>query len=919
MGERPMQVGVHTLTTLASTKHADEVRGISYGRPLRQCHALRIFPFPPFPLSSFPPFPDMPTPPQHSTPALPLTLLVSALLFAAPLQAQDLPLSIDMPLPGVESYSDDIPTPEEVIGHQIGTRHTEPAEIVDYFEAVAEASDRVVLERHGATYEGRPLIHAFVTSQANHGRLEAIREANVQLSEAPGEVTDSALATMPAVVYAGYSVHGNEATGSEAGVLLLYHLAAGNGPAVDSVLQNTVVILDPMFNPDGRNRFTAWANQNRGAVALADPQDREHNEPWPGGRTNHYLFDLNRDWLPAQHPESQGRLALFHQWRPQVLTDHHEMGSDATFFFQPGIPSRTNPLTPPRNQELTGDIGDYHAAALDQIGSLYYTQESYDDFYYGKGSTYPDVNGAVGILFEQASSRALERETENGVLTYAFGVRNQFATSLSTLEAVVAMREELLQNVQDFYQSAETFADSSDVKAYVVSLGEDRTRAQALAEVLRRHRIRLYELGQRFDEGSEAFEAGSAYVVPVDQPQARLVKAAMERVTEFPDSLFYDVSAWTLPLAFGVRAAELKQDLSPYLGSEISDVQLDGGEVVGGEAAYAYLMPWGRYFAPRALHKLQEAGLRPRLLTEPVSARVDGSPRRFQRGVVTIPVAGADVSPDSVHALVRQIAEDDHVRFFAAETGLTPSGPDLGGRSTVALEQPRIALLTGGGTSSYNAGEVWHLLSERFGIPVSLLDVRDVGSIDLSRYTALVMAGGYYGDLPVEKVKSWVQGGGHLVALTSAVGWAVENGLAELEAKDELKLDSLFQDLPYDDLDAARGAQYIGGSIFETRTDPTHPIAYGYGETVPVFRSGEAFYQTSEGAGTNVLTYTDDALLSGYLSEEQAEQVAGSAALVAQRSGQGRVTLFAFNPNFRAFWYGTNGLFLNALFFSEAY
>ena len=859
----------------------------------------------------------MPTPPQSALFVLPLIVLVITL--ATPLQAQDLPLAIDMSVPGVERYSDDIPMPEEVIGHTIGARHTEPAQIVEYFRAVAEASDRVVLEEHGATYEGRPLIHAFVTSPENHGRLEAIREANVRLSEAPGEATDSALATMPAVVYAGYSVHGNEATGSEAGVLLLYHLAAGDGPAVDSVLQNAVVILDPMFNPDGRNRFTAWANQNRGAVALADPQDREHNEPWPGGRTNHYLFDLNRDWLPVQHPESKGRLALFHQWRPQVLTDHHEMGSDATFFFQPGIPSRTNPLTPPRTQELTGDIGDYHAEALDRIGSLYYTEESYDDFYYGKGSTYPDVNGAIGILFEQASSRALERETENGVLTYAFGVRNQFATSLSTLEAAVAMREELLRHMQSFYQDAPTFADSSEVKAYVVSLGEDRTRAQALAQVLRQHRIRLYELGQRFDVGDEAFEAGSAYIVPVDQPQARLVKAAMERVTTFPDSLFYDVSAWTLPLAFGVRSAELRKDADPYLGDEITDVQLDGGEVIGGDAPYAYLMPWGRYFAPRALHKLQEAGLRPRLLTESVSATVGGSPRRFRRGAVMVPVGGADVSPDSVHALVRQIAEDDHVRFFAAETGLTPRGPDLGGRSTVALEQPRVALLTGSGTSSYNAGEVWHLLSERFGIPVSLLDVRDTGGVDLSRYTALVMAGGYYGSLPVEKVKGWVEAGGHLIALTSAVGWAVENELAELEAKDDLKLDSLFRDLPYDDLDEARGAQYIGGSIFETEADPTHPIAYGYDETVPVFRSGEAFYETSEGAGTNVLTYTDDALLSGYLSEEQAGQVAGSAALVAQRLGQGRVTLFGFNPNFRAFWYGTNGLFLNALFFGEAF
>ena len=855
----------------------------------------------------------MPTPLQSATSVLLLTLLL-----AVSVHAQDLPLAIEMPLPGVEAYDPDVPKPEDVFGHQIGTRHTEPAQIVDYFRAVAEASDRVEVERHAITYEGRPLLHAFVTSPENHARLEAIREANLRLSKEPESVGDSALARMPAIVYMGYSVHGNEASGSEAGTLLLYHLAAGSGPAVDSVLQNTVVILDPMFNPDGRNRFTSWVNENRGTVPVNDPQDREHNEPWPGGRTNHYLFDLNRDWLPAQHPESKGRLEVFHTWRPQVLTDYHEMGSDATYFFQPGIPSRTNPNTPQRNQVLTADIGAYHAEALDRIGSLYYTEESFDDFYYGKGSTYPDVNGAVGILFEQASSRALERETENGVLTYPFTVRNQFATSLSTLEAVVAMRESLLRHMRQFYLNAQDFAASSDVKAYVVSLAEDRTRAQALAEVLQRHRIRVYELGQRFDAGEEAFEAGSAYVVPVDQAQARLVKAAMERTTEFQDSLFYDVSAWTLPLAFGLRYAELRQDPTIYLGEEMTDVEPDGGEVVGGRSEYAYLLPWGRYFAPRALYELQDAGLRPRLMTEPFSATVDGAPRRFRRGTVIVPVAGTDVPADSVHALVQRIAEEDHVRFFAAESGLTPEGPDLGGQSTAALEQPRVALVVGPGTSSYNAGEVWHLLSERFRIPVSLLGTEGLGGDDLSRYNTLVMAGGSYAGVPVEKLKTWVQGGGRLVALTSAVGWAVRNELVELEAKDDLQLDSLFRDLPYEDLEEAYGAQYIGGAIFETVADPTHPLAYGYGETVPVFLGNETFYRTSEGAGANVLTYADDPLLSGYLSEEQAEQAAGSAALVTRQVGQGRVVLFHFNPNFRAFWYGTNGLFLNALFFGGA-
>ncbi|NBB75306.1 MAG: peptidase M14, partial [Bacteroidetes bacterium] len=327
-------------------------------------------------------------------------VVLAALLFhvpdAAVAQGQpELPIAIEAPVPGVNAYDDAIPTPEEVIGHEIGTRHTAPYEVVQYFEAVAAVSDRVTLERHGTTYGDRPLIHAFVTSPDNHDRLDEIRQANRQLSEAPEEVTDAMLQDHPAVAYMGYSIHGDEASGTESAVLLLYHLAAGSGPEVDAALNDIVTIIDPLFNPDGRNRFVNWVNNNRGGTPNADPQDREHDQPWPGGRTNHYWFDLNRDWLPVQHPESQGRIGIFQSWRPQVLTDFHEMGSEATYFFQPGVPDRTNPNTPQRNQDLTGEIATYHADYLDEIGSLYYTRETFDDYYYGKGSTYPDINGAI--------------------------------------------------------------------------------------------------------------------------------------------------------------------------------------------------------------------------------------------------------------------------------------------------------------------------------------------------------------------------------------------------------------------------------------------------------------------------------------------------------------------------------------------
>ena len=847
-----------------------------------------------------------------------LLLLLFLLITVLDARAQALPAAFSIPLPGVESYSDAIPTPEEVIGHQVGTRHTEPYQFVAYFRAVANESNRVVVMDHGKTYEGRPLIHAIVTSPENHARLDAIRNQHLQLSDNPSSVSDEDLGTMPAIIWMGYSVHGNEASGSEASLLALYHLAAGQGTSVQEVLDNVVVILDPSLNPDGRNRFATWVNGNRGAVAVSDLQDREHNEPWPGGRTNHYLFDLNRDWLPLQHPESRGRLEVFHTWRPLVVTDHHEMGGNSTFFFQPGIPDRNNPITPEPVFDLTQRIAEFHARRFDSFGALYYANESFDDFYYGKGSTFPDVNGSVGILFEQASSRALLTETVNGEMDYAFTVRNQFSVSLSTMEAAVALREDLLQYHRDFYASVPEEAARNPVKAYVLGLHEDRTRTQALMQVMLQHRIELYALAQDY----EGFSAGEAVVVPMNQPQHRLIRGMMERMTTFQDSLFYDVSSWTLPLAFGVPHTEVRSSPDALIGSSITEVSFDGGARMGNASVYAYVIPWGRYFAPRALYRFQQAGLYPRVIHQPFTGYVSGEPMRFERGSILIPVAqrdpALDVSPAQVEALVQMAVEEDHVEVYGLDSGYTPEGPDMGTPSASVLTKPVIAIVSGSGTSAYNVGQVWHLLSERFKMPVSLLDVDEMRGADLSRYTTIIMAGGFYGGLPTESLKEWVREGGHLIGTTSAFNWAVRNEVVSLTEK-ESSIDSLLQTLPYDALGKARGAQVIGGAIFEVALDTTHPVAYGFNDSVPVFRSGNSFFELSEIPGANVGRYADQPLLSGYISEEMLELMPASASIVAQRMGRGRVVLFADNPNFRAFWWGTNGLFMNAIFFAGAF
>ncbi|MGK2860298.1 MAG: M14 metallopeptidase family protein, partial [Chitinophagaceae bacterium] len=407
------------------------------------------------------------------------------LLIVCSASAQD----IKYYLPDNVTYNSAIPKPKDIIYHEVGEYHVTHDRLVNYTKAIAVAAPgRVKLETIGFTYEQRPQLLLIITSPKNHQRLEEIRLKHIQLTD-PSKSASLDIEEMPIVVWIGHSIHGNEPSGANASLLSAYYLAAAQGKKIEEMLDHVVILFDPSFNPDGLQRFSTWANQHRSKNLVSDSNSREFKEVWPGGRYNHYWFDLNRDWLPAVHVESQNRLKWFHRWKPNILTDHHEQGSNATFFFQPGVPSRVNPLTPQKNQELTARLGKFHAAYLDRIGSLYFTKENYDDFYYGKGSTYPDINGAIGILFEQASSRGHLQETQNGLLSFPFTIKNQFTTTLSTLEGAVALRKEFLQWQRDFYKSAITESNASPVKAYVFGDEKDHAKTYEFIEMLLRHQV----------------------------------------------------------------------------------------------------------------------------------------------------------------------------------------------------------------------------------------------------------------------------------------------------------------------------------------------------------------------------------------------------------------------------------------------
>ena len=831
-------------------------------------------------------------------------------------------IQLPMNIKGVR-YNRSIPKPEEIIGHQIGTSHTRTDQVVDYFEALASRSNRIILNDHALTHEGRRLIHAIVTHPDNHENLETIRQGNLKLSDKPNSMSDQDLNKMPLVAYLGFSIHGDEASGTEASLLLLYHLAAGSGKQIDDILKNTVLIIDPMFNPDGRDRFVNWVNGNRGRVPTSDTQDREHNQPWPRGRTNHYLFDMNRDWLPVTQPESNGRIKLFHHWRPQFLLDAHEMGSNSTFFFQPGISSRNNPNTPKGTLELANKLMPFHAKRLDSIQSMYYSQQSYDDFYYGKGSTFGDIHGSVGILFEQASSRALESETNQGRLVYAFTIRNHYMSTLGTLDGLVALRKDFLTYHRDFYATAPDAAKKNQVRGYLISLKQNRTRAQMLIQNLQKHRIVVHELKKSMTVKQTKFNPGEAVIIPSNQPQTRFLKGIMERMTTFEDSLFYDVSAWTLPLAYGVESYELKQNPNAYIGTQLGLVELDGGMLTGGKAKSAYLMKWDRYYAPKSLYSIMDLGIRPRLTTQAFSAVVDGKEVQFDRGTIVIPAyqrdADATITQEKIHKMMIHLAKMDHVNIYASNTASTPSGPDLGGAYQGVLQKPKVAILSGDGTSSYGVGEVWHLLNFRMGIPVSLLNAKQLSARKLSKYNTIIVPDGFYSNLDstdIKTLKDWVFNGGTLIATQTGSRWVVDKKILNEKLK-KGGMDTL--DIPYEQAPMVTGAQRIGGSIFEVSLDNTHPIAYGYNKKTPMFRRGDTFFELSTSTAANVGRYTKNPLLSGYISEEKLKEIQNSASIIARRQGDGHVILFADNPSFRAFWYGSNGLLLNAVFFGQAF
>ncbi|OQD42031.1 zinc carboxypeptidase [Croceivirga radicis] len=820
-------------------------------------------------------------------------------------------LSLDYYLPQNVTYNPNIPTPKEVIGHEVGEWHVTHDKLSFYMQTLAKSTNRFTLEDRGTTFEGRPLLLLTVTAPENHSNLENIRKEHLALTN--GQTGASTIENMPIVVYQGFSIHGNEPSGSNAALAYAYYLAAAQGPEIDAILKNTIILLDPSFNPDGLQRFAYWANIHKSQNLNPDGNEREYHEVWPGGRTNHYWFDMNRDWLPVQLPESRARIASFHKWMPNILTDHHEMGTNSTFFFQPGEPTRVHPLTPKINQELTKEIGTYHAKALDKIGSLYYSEENYDDYYYGKGSTFPDVNGSIGILFEQGSSRGHIQESENGVLTFPFTIRNQFTTALSTVAAANGMRTKILNYQKKYYQDLAQEATKEKSNAYIFGDEKDAAKAWHLAEILERQQIKFHELKEDAKINGKSYKKGSAYVVPLNQKNPRLIHAMFEMRTTFTDSLFYDVSAWTFPLAFNLDYEKVTS--LNNAGNAVTALEPIAGKV-SGQSNYAYLFSWNNYYAPKALNQITQQGLRAKVAKSPFT--VEGN--NYDYGTIMIPVQGQNMDSKELFAFLQTVAKESMLDITAVGTGSTV-GIDLGSNDFDPIKKQKVALLVGNGVRSYDAGEIWHLFDTRYQMKITKIDTDYFNRVDLSSYTDLIIPSGYGSNIldknGAEKIKEWVKDGGTVIGYRNVAQWFNKNGFLDLEMLKDTTLKA--KNIPFDKRSDFYGAQVTGGAIFEANLDLTHPIGYGYkNDKISLFRNTNIYLKPEKNSFDNPIQYTTNPLQSGYISEENEALIKGSVPFKVKGLGRGKVILFTDNTNFRAFWYGTNKLMMNAIFFGPS-
>ncbi|WP_133408107.1 M14 family zinc carboxypeptidase [Parashewanella tropica] len=840
---------------------------------------------------------------------LALLSLSSLLLSSSLLTSAHATIQTEFELPSVQ-YTSNLMTPENYLGYPLGEWHLRHDQLNGYLKLLAQQSAKVSLEDTGYSHERRQQLSVVITSEENQQRLNEI--INQRATVKTGNKVDG-----PLVVWLAYSIHGDEASGAHAAMALSYYLSASNEPWVKQLLDDMVVIVTPSQNPDGMDRFANWANNNRSNVLNLDPNNREHHQHWERGRFNHYLADLNRDWLFLRHPESQGRVALFHKWQPHYVGDFHEMGHRSSYFFQPGVPERTHPLTPKQNQALTDKIANYHRSELDKMGQPYFSKQSFDDFFYGKGSTYPDINGAIGVLFEQASARGKGVDSPNGAVTLERAIQNQFATSISSLKGTLALKKELHDYQAEFFDKRRNKAGRQE--GVLLSAKHDPHRLQQFAEILAQHNIDFEYLNRDIKQNMLTFAKQDSLFIPYAQPQHALTRALFDKRQSFKDETFYDVSSFDLSAAFDLQLAEEVNISNKYLTSSVK--RHTPNEIA--PDSVAVLIDWQQSNAAPFLQSLLAKGIDAKFSTKPLTVTAGEKTKTLGSGTLQILLKQDDVNRDSLVTTIKTEAKRHNLNITPVSTFAAVSGIDLGSPNFVPVTPVKPLLVTSDSTNPMEVGQLWNFLDNTLNMPVTLVDADNLSRINLNDYSHVLFAHGWYASLTAktaDKLKRFAQNGGTIVAQKAAVSWLKQHKLLQTEVFNSKQANELFdtKGLTFGDQENLRARKTIGGAIVNIDLDNSHPLNFGVTNTrIRLMKNHIVAFEAPKASFISAGQYHQSPLASGYMAPEYQQHYPKLHSMIAERLGRGRVIGFAENLVFRNVWLGSEKIYSNALFFSN--
>ncbi|WP_025742518.1 M14 metallopeptidase family protein [Aquimarina pacifica] len=807
----------------------------------------------------------------------------------------------------VSFAQDTLKSPSEFLEYEIGSQFTRHADVIQYFDHVAEVSDLVTYHTYGKTNERRPLTYAIITSKENQKNIETIRQNHLKNAG----IIEGTSSSNIAIVWLSYNVHGNEASSTEAAMQTIYELITKK----QDWLQNSVVIMDPCVNPDGRDRYTNWYNQVKSSPYTIDQNATEHNEPWPGGRPNHYLFDLNRDWAWATQIESSSRLLAYNKWMPHIHVDFHEQGINEPYYFAPAAEPFHEIITP-WQKDFQTQIGKNHAKYFDKEGWLYFTRERFDLLYPSYGDTYPTFMGAIGMTYEQAGhGRAgLGIQTDEGyVLTLKDRAMHHTTTGLSTVEISSKNATKLNSEFKKFF-------DNSKLKYKSYVLQGEADKINTLTQLLDKHDIK-YQFsngvkvsGFNFRKNKEgSIRTNEALVVSTMQPKGKMVKVLFEPEAKLSDPLTYDITAWSVPHAYGLEAIA-----STSLVNSTSEKNNPTVKNMATPSAAGYITKWTSLKDATFLADLIQNNIRVRFSEKDFT----NAGTKFAKGSLIITKSDNRKTPNYDENVVR-IANKHKRNLHTAVSSFSNNGVDFGSPEVKLINKQRIAVLKGKNTSSLSFGEIWHFFEQQLHYPITAIDTDYFKKTDLNQYDVLIIPNGnytqYFNSGFLNKLKTWISKGGKMIAIGESVasfakkeGFDLKNNLPEKK-----KIDSIGNLTPYNKRERENVKDLITGSIFKTKVDTSHPMAFGYTDTYFSLKLSNDSYAFLKN-GYNVAYIEKPENISGFSGTDAFEGLKNSLVFGEARIGDGSAIYMIDNPLFRSFWENGKLFFVNAIFFANS-